>query len=258
MRRSTSSSRWSIRWHLRHKESAWRRSPSRCACRGHRRERCGRWCSTSPTRRAPASPPGSPTRRRCRSSRSTSTPKKCSSRVGAATCIRTSSCHCSCGRRSTRRQWAPARSPSTTSRTDGSRPSRERRGGTRPRSSSGSSALRRSAIPREWSGSRCWGIRQRHWDPSRKRSAAGSLPRSTWPRRWVFPSNGSRSRRARPSRWTRARKTSTGSHACCAASSSSPKPAVRSTSSSPGSTWVASPTGTRKRPCSCTPAAFSS
>ena len=71
-------------------------------------------------------------------------------------------------------------------------------------------------------------------------------------------SSGSRCRRGRRSPWTAAPRTWTGSRACCAGSSSSPRPAARSTSSSPASTSAPSRTGTPRRRCSCTPGASSS
>ena len=68
-------------------------------------------------------------------------------------------------------------------------------------------------------------------------------------------SSGSRCRPARGSRWTPAPRTWTGSPGRCGGSSSSPRPAARSTSSSPASTSAPSRTGTPRRRCSCTPRA---
>ena len=62
-------------------------------------------------------------------------------------------------------------------------------------------------------------------------------------------SSGSRCPPARRSRWTAAPRTWTGSPGRCAGSSCSPRPAARSTSSSPASTSAPSRTGTPKRPC---------
>ena len=80
-----------------------------------------------------------------------------------------------------------------------------------------------------------------------------SSPPSIWPSRSACRSSGSRCPPARASRWTAAPRTWTGSRPCCAGSSSSPRPATRSTSSSPASTSAPSPTGTPRRRCSCTP-----
>ena len=55
--------------------------------------------------------------------------------------------------------------------------------------------------------------------------------------------------RARRSRWTAAPRTWTGSPRCCGGSSSSPRRAARSTSSSPASTSAPSRTGTPRRRC---------
>ena len=68
-------------------------------------------------------------------------------------------------------------------------------------------------------------------------------------------SSGSRCRPARRSRWTAAPRTWTGWPGRCAGSSSSPRAAARSTSSSPASTSAPSRTGTPRRRCSCTPGA---
>ena len=65
-------------------------------------------------------------------------------------------------------------------------------------------------------------------------------------------------RPVRSSPWTRAPRTWTGSPSRSAGSSSTPRPAARSTSSSRGSRSAASRTGTPRRRCSCTPRASSS
>ena len=61
--------------------------------------------------------------------------------------------------------------------------------------------------------------------------------------------------RAPRSPWTPAPRTWTGSPGCCGRSSSSPRTAARSTSSSPASTSAPSRTGTPRPRCSCTPRA---
>jgi acetyl/propionyl-CoA carboxylase alpha subunit len=89
--------------------------------------------------------------------------------------------------------------------------------------------------------------------PSAGASSRPSTSRSSDGCRW----SGTPFPPAPASRWTAARRTWTGSPLCCAGSSSSRRPAARSTSSSRGSTSVPSRTGTPRRRCSCTPAAFS-
>jgi hypothetical protein len=126
-------------------------------------------------------------------------------------------------------------------------------------SSSPRSPRRHRCTPRASPGSRCAG------DPTkglgavaeaecRRIIAALDLAEETRACRW----SGSPSPRARGCRWSRAPRTWTGSPPRCAASSSSPRPAARSTSSSRASTWAPSRTGTPRRPCSCTPRASSS
>ena len=129
---------------------------------------------------------------------------------------------------------------------------------TPPGSSPASSPAIRPWCRRGCAGWRSSATRPRDSAAWRSRSAAG------FSRRWPSlggcgcPSNGSRCRLAPRSRGTAGPRTWTGSPRYCAAWSSSPSPAVRSTSSSPGSTSVPSRTGTPKRRCSCTPAASSS
>src|SRR5699024_8315073 len=87
------------------------------------------------------------------------------------------------------------------------------------------------------------------------RSARATSPRSTWPSGSARPSNGSPCPRARPSRWSPAPRTWTGCPERCAASSTSPRPAARSTCWPPPSTSAPSRTGTPRPRYSCTPRA---
>ena len=85
-----------------------------------------------------------------------------------------------------------------------------------------SCARRPTATPRGWRASPCSATPRRRWARSPRPSAGGCSRRSTWPRRWTCRSSGSPCRPGRGSPWTRAARTSTGSPACCAASSSTP------------------------------------
>ena len=184
--------------------------------------------------------------------RSTTTRRRCCGRAGAARSTRTSWSDCSpaAGRRS---------SSSTTSTTPGALVPVDRPPGG---NKAGLVVGRRPDAHRALPGGHAARRAARRPDQGAGRAGRARVPRD---RRRPRPgrassacrSSGSRSRPAPGSRWTAAPRTWTGWPGRCAASSSSPRPAARSTSSSPASTSAPSRTGTPRRRCSCTPRASS-
>ena len=103
--------------------------------------------------------------------------------------------------------------------------------------------------PRASSASCSAATRRSRWARSRSRSACASSRPSTSPSGSAYRWSGSRSPRARGSRWTPAPRTWTGWPRRCAGSWSSPRTAARSTSWSPASTSARSRTGTPRPRC---------
>ena len=163
------------------------------------------------------------------------------------------------GTRYTRTSWRhcwPARRASSPSSTCGA-PGWPRPGGhpgtTPPGSRSVSSPRRRRCIPRASGGWCCSATRPGRWARCQSPSAPASSRRWTWPSGRTFRWSGSPCRPERASPWIPAPRTWTGSPGRYGASSSSPRPAARSTSWSRASTSARSRTGTPRPPCSCTP-----
>ena len=99
-------------------------------------------------------------------------------------------------------------------------------------------------------GARCSATRPRRSARSPSPSAGGSSPRSTSPSELGVPGRVVRAVGRRQDRHgQRHREHGLDRRACCAGSSSSPRPAARSTSSSPASTSAPSRTGTPRRRC---------